>query len=76
MKPYEKPRLIAMSLSGNNKLCDSCEIDIIGDNADPTYKETVGDFFDSPFSSGDSCEQQVEVGGYCKFTATTIVINS
>ena len=73
MKAYEKPKLIALSLSGNNMLCDSCDIDIVGDNADPDFKDTYGDF---PGTFDDaSCAMQVT--GYCKLTASSnVVVNS
>ena len=74
MKAYEKPKLIALSLSGNNMLCDSCDIDIVGDNADPDFKNIYGDF-PGTFDDAASCEMQVI--GYCKFTASSnVVINS
>lgn len=79
-KTYEKPKLIALPLSGNNMLCNTCAIDIIGDNADKIFKETVGDFFDPnvAFASYENCE--VEISGYCKFTGADnggrVVINS
>lgn len=81
MKTYEKPRLIAMSLSGNNTLCSSCEIDIMGDNADPTFKQLETDLgVTFTFGEAESCATDgggIPVAGYCKFTATSnIVINS
>lgn len=77
MKPYEKPRLIAMSLSGSNTLCSSCQIDIIGDNADPTFQEIAGDFEFTFGAAEDSCANGFTIEGYCKFTATDgVVINS
>lgn len=75
MKTYEKPRLIAMSLSGSNTLCSSCEIDIVGDNVDEIIKGFL-EILDEPFSSGDNCKDVLEIEGYCKFTATTILTNS
>lgn len=70
MKTYEKPRLIAMSLSGNNTLCSSCEIDIVGPNETyPGLGEMLKDL-GVTFSIGDSCETTDSmVDAYCKFTA-------
>ena len=81
-KTYEKPKLIALSLSGNNMLCNTCAIDIIGDNADKTFKETMDDFFDldNAFASYESCTKKIPIDGYCKFTGadhgSRVVINS
>ena len=80
-KTYEKPKLIALSLSGNNMLCNTCAIDIIGDNADKTFKETMDDFFglDNAFASYE-CTEKIPIDGYCKFTGadhgSRVVINS
>ena len=81
-KTYDKPKLIALSLSGNNMLCNTCAIDIMGDNADKTFKETMGDFFDvnKAFASYEQCEKPISIDGYCKFTGadhgSRVVINS
>ena len=80
-KTYEKPKLIALPLSGNNMLCNTCAIDIIGDNADKTFKETMGDFFDlnNAFASYES-SCKIPIDGYCKFNGADrkdlVVINS
>lgn len=80
-KTYEKPKLIALPLSGNNMLCNTCAIDIIGDNADKTFKEIVGDFFDSDnaFASYE-CKEPIPIVGYCKFNGADhkdlVVVNS
>lgn len=81
-KTYEKPKLIALSLSGNNMLCNTCAIDIMGDNADKTFKETMGDFFDvnKAFADYEPCTEQIKIVGYCKFTGADrggqVVVNS
>lgn len=80
MKTYEKPKLIALSLSGNNMLCNTCQTDIIGNNMDPAFKATMEDFgiviTDNSFASSDSCTAPVDISGYCKFTGANVVINS
>lgn len=79
MKPYEKPRLVALSLSGNDMLCASCAIDVVGDNMNPTYKEIIDDLFGgvSPnFGTGEECTD-ITIDGYCKFGPTgELVFNS
>lgn len=81
MKPYEKPRLIAMSLSGSNTLCSSCDIDIVGPNETyPGLGEMLEDL-GVTFSSGDGCANPGDFAEeYCKFTAqdsgNLTVINS
>ena len=81
MKVYEKPKLIAMSLSGNNMLCNTCDIDVIGDNANTEFLEIVGDFFNSStFAEYEDCATKVDIKGYCKFTGGNnndlVIINS
>ena len=88
MKTYEKPKLIALSLTGNNMLCSSCAHDVIGSNAETELVETLRDFFgiinitESSFASNEDCEEQedIQTDSYCKFTGAesggTVVINS
>lgn len=81
MKKYEKPRLMALSLSGNDMLCATCDIDILGDNANPIWKDTYGDFIDHNNAFGEAEDQCAaegffKVSGYCKFTGANVVINS
>lgn len=81
MKTYEKPRLTAISLSGNGALCQACAIDVVGDNADQNALDLLL-MFDSEisnlFESKDSCTTECGVEGYCKFgpTADMTVFNS
>lgn len=81
MKTYEKPRLTAISLSGNGALCQACAIDVVGDNADQNVLDLLL-MFDSEisnlFESTDSCATECGVEGYCKFgpTADMTVFNS
>ena len=80
MKTYEKPKLIALSLSGNNMLCNTCAVDIIGNNMDPVFKATAEIFgiviTENSFASSDPCVDSVDISGYCKFTGANVVINS
>lgn len=82
MKTYEKPRLTAISLSGNGALCQACAIDVVGDNADQNVLElltmTYDANIDNLFESADSCTTECGVEGYCKFgpTADMTVFNS
>lgn len=87
MKTYEKPKLIALSLSGNNMLCSSCQFDVIGDNADPlaaTIKDmaNVTTITEQNFASDEPCQVKldIDITSYCKFTGAQsggyVVINS
>lgn len=84
MKKYEKPRLMALSLSGNDMLCAACDIDIYGDNANPIWKDTYGELIGNGTAFGEAETQCVDadwqIKGYCKFTGgdngTRVVINS
>ena len=79
-KTYEKPRLSALSLSGNDMLCAACPIDAQGSNMDATLSQILKDFnvnVDVITGSGESCE--LEISGYCKFTSAdsgNILFNS
>lgn len=74
-KTYEKPRLVALSLSGNDLLCSTCTFDIIGDNADQGLVGLIETGFGvditiSSFSNEDGCATAIpgiEDTGYCKF---------
>lgn len=68
MKAYEKPRLVALSLSGNDMLCLNCEVNP-KDNA--ALNDMINTFFggilEGVFGTTESaCSNQVS--GYCKFT--------
>ena len=69
-KPYEKPQLIALSLKANDALC-ACDVNL---RLDPRADE----WYHQPGMFGDGEAQcTIEVGQYCKYTATTnILINS
>lgn len=73
MKPYEKPRLVALSLSGNDMLCGGCAIDIVGDNADPDFTSTWGDFINSGTAFGSTetecASADWKIDSYCKFAS-------
>ena len=83
-KIYEKPKLMALSLSGNDQLCGSCS-DKGSSNLlyqDPTSGMALAiDFLagnddgvltrdeaDRAFGPGESCEFAID--SYCKFTAS------
>lgn len=87
MKTYEKPQLVALSLSGEDRLCGDCR-----DNG-ATYllhndESGIADLLDLMIGNGDgtlkrdevssffgaleSCEKQV--AGYCKFTSVGITV--
>lgn len=89
MKTYEKPELIALSISGNNMLCSTCPRDVIGNNGDLNIQRIFRDFYgiseltEQHFASGEECLIKIDVSveAYCKFTAAdsetaTVVINS
>lgn len=73
MKTYEKPKLIALSLSGNNMLCNSCDVDVIGTNAKfPGLLDMIQDEYNSTaVFAQDECNTPVDsnIYYYCKFTA-------
>lgn len=86
MKTYEKPKLIALSLSGNNMLCNTCAVDIIAPFPDNNkgLVDTLEDFY-GPINSlfaayEESCAVKPDITGYCKFTRAEsgdqVVINS
>lgn len=82
MKKYEKPRLIALSLEGNERLCGDCAekgaTTLIALNKSeflwldniPLVGDRDGVLEESDtvnaFGSGEDCTFQVE--GYCKFS--------
>ena len=87
MKTYEKPKLIALSISGNNTLCKTCDIDVIlPSKTHQELAEMWKDFIEDTYSFTTYEDTCVEDGGaletteYCKFTAPDnkmpIVINS
>ena len=87
MKKYEKPMLMAVSVSGNDQLCGSCA----DDGKDPLYKNPTGpeaslidrvignkdgtltrDEAIAAFGPGENCSK--EINQYCKFTSTGITV--
>ena len=80
MKTYEKPKLIALSLSGNNVLCNTCAVDIIAPTKDQGLVDMLEDFYgpiETLFATGDTdCVTKIDYNGYCKFTGANVVINS
>lgn len=80
MKTYQKPALLALSLSANDKLCNGCSaqtrfdsalnsflIDFFGDNDSDGIFEYEDAMAKGLFDDG-SCANQFEYEGYCKFT--------
>lgn len=83
MKTYEKPKLIALSISGNNMLCNSCTYDIIAPyNGGADSGELVQMIRDFGFDFGqtEDCDNPIYIDFYCKFTSAEYgyptVINS
>lgn len=82
MKPYEKPRLVALSLSGNDRLCGDCGHKLYNDEG--TAMWILNQFglggrlsdglqhedFAGVFGTGESGCDAYPVNEYCKFTAT------
>lgn len=83
MKTYEKPKLIALSLSGNNRLCGDCAgkttlwnnqtlsqsvLWVAG--RDENYDNESGitkGDFEGLFGTNDGCDKELDT--YCKFTS-------
>lgn len=79
MKTYEKPKLIALSLSGNNMLCNTCAVDIIAPTEDQGLVDMLEIYgpIDTLFATAEAdCATKIEISGYCKFTGANVVINS
>lgn len=77
LKVYEKPKLVALSVSGNDVLCAACTIDVVGPNADQDFIQFIEDmkqFFPNPLAQDGNCQDKID--GYCKFTSATIIYNS
>ncbi len=72
MKTYEKPKLIALSICGNEMLC-SCAVD--ADN-DPVLQQILQDLVPelNPFGTDGGCD--IEIKDYCKFTGANLVFSS
>lgn len=61
MKTYEKPRLVALSLTSNDMLCGTCNTDVM----DEEFDDLIGELFPGVegevfSSSSSSCEIHVE----------------
>ncbi len=83
MKPYEKPRLVAISLSANDRLCGDCvsqggvalagnemfaqQILIAAGRFDLIADGVDKSDFNSFFGSGEDCMNELE--SYCKFSS-------
>ena len=78
MKVYEKPKLVMMSISGNDLLC-SCKVDVVGSNANPDYLQTIALLIEMGFSENalfDEGSCTTPVSGYCKMNSASIIVNS
>lgn len=60
MKTYEKPRLVALSLTSNDMLCGSCNTDVMDEEFDDLIGKLFPDVEGEVFSSSSSCEIPVE----------------
>ena len=85
MKKYEKPKLMVLSISANDALCNSCGRSL---RYDEDLQFTLGNMvgnkdgildsneMTSVFSTEDGCSMPVDYDGYCKFTATNNIFIS
>ena len=78
MKTYEKPRLMALSLSGTDTLCGSCAYDAVGDNMSPEIKNILelaglitsdGTVLEGTFCPDMTCDKDKTVESFCKFAS-------
>ncbi len=71
MKTYEKPKLIALSISGNNMLCNSCTFDIIAPYNGGADHGELGQMIEEFGYNFGSTETQcsLSIVGYCKFNS-------
>ena len=76
LKVYEKPKLVALSVSSNDSLCASCVIDTVGTNADQDYLNTIRDIAAFHPLAGDEETCEMKLSQYCKFTSSNILVNS
>ena len=80
MKTYQKPVMIALSLTGNEQLCGSCTNSLKNDSSfnsliadlvgDSNGKLTESEFNALFASAADTCTNIVDVEIYCKFTSS------
>ena len=84
MKTYEKPRLMALSLRGNDQLCGSCDTKLRDDSGLAEFindsvhgaldknkdGQLTADEFSNVFARGEQgCAEEHDIVGYCKFTS-------
>lgn len=78
MKKYQKPQLVALSLSGNDALCLTCKYDVVQDSfsdLDSAIKRLLKFFdvtsasyvADKPFVTTPTCTMEIDLTQYCKF---------
>ena len=89
MKKYEKPQLVALSLSGNDALCLTCKYDVVQDSfsaLDSAIKRLLR-FSDvtasnyeaaNPFITAPTCTKEIDLTQYCKFgpISENLIFNS
>lgn len=88
MKPYEKPKLIALSLEGNERLCGDCAQSAIKISSDPAGFYNAFALFDQDgdrqleksefeglFADSEGCKNKpaFSTDFYCKFNAAMTV---
>ena len=86
MKTYQKPVMIALTLTGNEQLCGSCAKPLRPD-LDKESLNSILDFFtpipdgkltkeefSKLFGSDEGCDRNYIVDGYCKFSSNDIGI--
>lgn len=76
MKVYEKPKLVVISVLGNDLLCNSCSSDVVGGGGprDPIIDEIIRDFGETVFTTSDGCETIYDIIGYCKFSPSDDIL--
>lgn len=77
MKKYEKPRLMALSLSGNDMLCTGCTPGSL-DGINGDLLKDIRNDWDILFNTAEHCVMLVDpdLDTYCKFTLDSILFAS
>lgn len=83
MKKYQKPAMLALSLSANDTLCSSCGVQtrfdpvlsaildqLCGtDSSDGIFTPAEAESVYAFTSSEDTCTKKIDYQGYCKYTS-------
>lgn len=72
LKVYEKPKLVALSISSNDSLCAGCGFDV--DDLPPSLGQMIEDFGINAFGSAEGCTVIIEA--YCKYTSSDKLFSS